>query len=93
MALSNLLKGANMYSAAFLWQLSTEMGVIMPDDEKWGAIRGHRNEMLTKSDWSQLTDAPFTAEEKNVWTTYRQSLRDVPQDYGNPDDVMFPEQP
>jgi hypothetical protein len=82
-----------MYSAAFLWQLATEMGVTIPDDEKWFSIRNYRNEMLTKSDWSQLADAPFTAEEKNAWTAYRQALRDVPQDYGYPDDVMFPDAP
>jgi hypothetical protein len=82
-----------MISATFLWQLATEMGVTIPDDEKWFSIRNYRNELLAKSDWSQLADAPFLAEEKSAWTAYRQALRDVPQDFGNPDDVMFPEQP
>jgi hypothetical protein len=79
--------------ALFLWSIATELGVTIPDDEKWFSIRNYRNEMLTKSDWSQLADAPFSAEEKNAWTAYRQALRDLPQDFGNPDEVMFPEQP
>ena len=82
-----------MYSAQFLWQLSIDMGVTMPDDEKWFSIRNYRVELLTKSDWTQLGDTPFSAEEKNAWTAYRQALRDVPQDFGSPDDVMFPEVP
>ena len=65
----------------------------MPDDEKWSAIRIHRSKLLTESDWSQLADAPFTAQEKNAWTAYRQALRDIPQDYASPDDVMFPDLP
>jgi hypothetical protein len=82
-----------MYSASFLWQLSIDMEVEMPEDEKWFSIRNYRNEMLSKSDWTQLGDAPFSAEEKNAWTAYRQALRDVPQDFGDPDDVMFPDTP
>ena len=38
-----------MYSAAFLWQLATDMGVTIPDDEKWFSIRNYRTEMLIKS--------------------------------------------
>ena len=32
------------------------------------------------SDWTQLGDAPISADEKAKWTTYRQKLRDIPQD-------------
>jgi len=82
-----------MYSATFLWQIATDLGVIPSDDEKWTAIRLHRQLKLTETDWTQLGDAPFTAEQKDAWTVYRQSLRDVPQDFANPDDVMFQEKP
>ena len=39
-----------------------------------------RNFLLMDSDWTQLGDAPISAEEKAKWVTYRQKLRDIPQD-------------
>lgn len=80
-------------SATFLWAGMEAMGQPVTDETKWYLIRSFRTELLARSDWTQIGDAPFTAEEKNAWTTYRQALRDLPQDYGNPNDVMFPEEP
>jgi hypothetical protein len=65
----------------------------MPEEYKWNIIRTYRSTLLTQSDWTQLGDAPFTAEQKDAWTLYRQTLRDIPQDYSNPNDVFFPEKP
>ncbi len=42
-------------------------------------IRRIRNQKLAESDWTQLPDAPLTAEQKAEWAAYRQALRDVPQ--------------
>ena len=82
-----------MQSANFLWAGMVAMGLEVPVENKWNLIRSYRSELLARSDWSQLGDAPFTAEEKNAWTAYRQTLRDLPQDFVNPDDVMFPQEP
>jgi hypothetical protein len=82
-----------MISATFLWSEQTSFGVNPPDKEKWSLIRMYRAGLLTQTDWTQLGDAPFTAEQKDAWTAYRQALRDIPQDYGNPDAAMFPEMP
>jgi Phage tail assembly chaperone protein len=35
----------------------------------------------------------MTSEEKLAWSAYRQALRDIPQDFDNPEDVVFPEVP
>ena len=40
-----------------------------------------------------VSDAPITAEKKEEWETYRQSLRDIPQDYDSPDEVVYPDKP
>jgi len=62
--------------------------------EQWEIIRLGRNDLLTKSDWTQLTDSPLTAEKKEEWATYRQKLRDMPQSDGsNPFTIFFPDQP
>ena len=52
-------------------------------------IREYRNDLLAKSDWTQLTDSSVSA----VWTDYRQELRDVPQQEGFPYEVAWPEKP
>tara|TARA_B100000470_G_scaffold219943_1_gene207603 strand:- start:1154 stop:1540 length:387 start_codon:yes stop_codon:yes gene_type:complete len=39
-------------------------------------IRGHRNGLLTHSDWSVLEDATLGDHTKAEWLTYRQALRD-----------------
>jgi hypothetical protein len=40
-------------------------------------IRTERDALLATSDWTQLPDSPFTAEQKSAWATYRQALRDL----------------
>lgn len=62
-------------------------------EEKEITARNERNLKLTFSDWTQLEDAPLTAEQKKAWAAYRQSLRDVPDQAGFPDVIEWPEQP
>ncbi len=59
---------------------------------KWGEIRAKRNQLLKDSDYTMLKDYPTTVSEQK-WTTYRQSLRDIPQTFSNPDDVTYPDKP
>jgi Phage tail assembly chaperone protein len=48
------------------------------EERKWKDMRTERNARLTKCDWTQLSDAPLTAEKKQAWMAYRQELRDFP---------------
>lgn len=59
----------------------------------WNAIKVQRNILLSESDWTQMADAPLTIGEKLLWSEYRQALRDIPQTFANPEDVIFPEKP
>ena len=52
--------------------------------------RNKRNKLLDESDWTQLPDALAIT---NDWTTYRQALRDVPQQTGFPNDITWPTEP
>jgi hypothetical protein len=55
-----------------------------------------RNEQLTASDWTQMPDSPITDEQKQLWQTYRQALRDFPNTYtGSPNEwrASFPTKP
>ncbi len=58
----------------------------------WTKVSLIRNFLLMDSDWTQLGDAPISAEEKAKWVTYRQKLRDIPQDQATiaANSVVFP---
>jgi hypothetical protein len=59
----------------------------------WKRIRNERQKLLTNSDWTQLNNAPLTSERVSAWATYRQELRDIPQEFDDPDFVIWPNQP
>jgi hypothetical protein len=58
----------------------------------WTKVTLIRNFLLMDSDWTQLGDAPISADDKAKWTTYRQKLRDIPQDQKDnaANGVVFP---
>ena len=58
----------------------------------WTKVALIRNFLLMDSDWTQLGDAPISAEDKVKWQTYRQKLRDIPQDQKEiaANSVVFP---
>jgi hypothetical protein len=56
----------------------------------WKSIRDKRNQLLDDSDYTQVSDFPGNRE---AWTSYRQLLRDLPQQYKNPEDVVWPPKP
>ena len=53
-------------------------------------VRKERDIRLRGSDWAILEDTPT---DKVVWQTYRQALRDVPQQEGFPQEIIWPEKP
>ena len=66
---------------------------LFPDatnEQKWEQIKLWRNTQLALSDWTMLPDAPT---DKAAWATYRQALRDLPQQGGIADAVEFPVAP
>lgn len=44
------------------------------------SFRGMRTRMLLDSDWTQLLDAPLSDDDKTLYRTYRQHLRDMTDD-------------
>lgn len=55
-----------------------------------GAVREQRNLLLKESDWTQLPDSQCN---KELWAAYRALLRDVPQQEGFPNDIVWPDAP
>ena len=60
------------------------------NDEKWNGLRGKRNLLLANSDFTQLSDSP---KDQLKWESYRKALRDLPKNYPNADDVVWPTEP
>lgn len=59
-------------------------------DDLASAARDERDLLLAKCDWTQIADAPV---DKAAWATYRQALRDIPEQEGFPTDVTWPTKP
>ena len=61
----------------------------------WSKVVLIRNFLLSDSDWTQLGDAQLTTQQKADWVTYRQKLRDIPQDQteASAATVVFPVTP
>lgn len=59
--------------------------------DKAREVRDRRDERLTATDWTQLLDAPPATQAAHA--TYRQALRDVPQQAGFPFNVTWPAKP
>ncbi|RVT95264.1 phage tail protein [Rhodovarius crocodyli] len=55
--------------------------------------RAQRDRRLAASDWTQIADSPLAAPERAAWATYRQALRDVPEQEGFPAAVTWPDPP
>lgn len=57
------------------------------------AARTQRDGLLAASDWTQLADTALDDTAKVLWQSYRQALRDVPQQTAFPDTVEWPSPP
>lgn len=64
--------------------------VDLPKDEVAAKARAMRDKTLAQTDHTQLPDAPG---DRGAWATYRQALRDIPQQAGFPDTIDWPRPP
>lgn len=55
--------------------------------------RAKRDRLLAETDWTQVLDAPIDAATREAYRVYRQALRDVPEQEGFPQTIVWPELP
>jgi hypothetical protein len=55
--------------------------------------RTKRDKLLQECDYTQTLDYPATNTERSAWAAYRQALRDIPEQEGFPNDVVWPTMP
>ena len=53
-------------------------------------MRLWRNKELTRTDWTQVADAPV---DQAAWAVYRQALRDLPASNADPREIELPIEP
>ena len=59
----------------------------------WARLRSERDALLVSSDWTQYNDSPLSDEAKAEWVTYRESLRDLPENTDDPANPTWPTPP
>ena len=57
------------------------------------SARAQRDKLLAATDWAVLPDSPLDESSKTSLKTYRQALRDVPQQEGFPNNISWPNMP
>lgn len=75
---------------------------VITDEQKWQSIRQQRDQKLSDTQWimdrhseqvAHGIQPTLTTTQIKAFAEYRQALRDLPQSVGNPDDVVWPENP
>lgn len=56
-------------------------------------IRTKRDNLLTQTDWTQVTDTVLNTEKQQEYKEYRQQLRDITEQQEFPYKVVFPKNP
>lgn len=66
----------------------------LEDDNKWINLRLDRDALLQDSDWlMSISDSPLSTSKTEEWKTYRQTLRDLPSNTSDIDNINWPNKP
>lgn len=65
------------------------------EQNSWKTIREERDNLLAQSDRFMLVDLfnSLPQEKQVAWTNYRNDLRNIPEAYSNPSEVIWPTRP
>jgi len=83
----------NVYVDLTAEELEAEAADIAAMDLDMTFVRIQRNEMLSSSDWTQIGDATLGDHTAEEWRTYRQALKDIPQNHTRVSEVVWPNDP
>lgn len=86
---------SNRHYAQFLQEVKegkAKLVLYVPPTPTWEQIRSQRDALLKDSDWSAFADAN-PKPSKEAWLSYRQTLRDIPNTFKTPEEVIWPNKP
>ena len=69
------------------WKIQLEKEILSLD------VRLERNKILSDTDHLIQSDYPISDEKKQEIKAYRQALRDIPQQDGFPENIVWPDKP
>ncbi|MDW7550183.1 phage tail assembly chaperone [Pseudoalteromonas sp. SCSIO 43201] len=61
--------------------------------KQWAEVRNIRHRLLVETDWTQVSDAPLNEAKRAEFNAYRAALRDLPQSFESPEQVVWPTKP
>lgn len=68
--------------------------LVLAVEEQLAALRRKRDRLLAASDKTQVPDFPITPEQRQQWSSYRQTLRAMPELYAaDPASAVWPTPP
>jgi hypothetical protein len=73
------------------WILLDDYQQLLDTNAAAGFARNRRNRLLEECDWTQAKDIPDAV--SSQWTEYRQALRDITNQEGFPNAIIWPEKP
>ena len=62
-------------------------------EARWATVRAIRDKLLVLSDGPMARESEQAGPKKNDYEAYRQSLRNVPQEHQDPNDITWPTKP
>ncbi|CAH9055093.1 hypothetical protein PSECIP111951_01171 [Pseudoalteromonas holothuriae] len=71
-------------------QMPTEQ---LLEESKWSTVKAIRDAHLKATDWVVVKHQEIGEALPEEFTQYRQTLRDIPQTFDNPDEVVWPQKP
>ena len=87
--------GRDIYNRALAGEFGEVAEYVPPPpptiEEQSVIERQNRDQLISNTDWTQASDIPQSTKDK--WASYRQLLRDVPQQEGFPFNIVWPEKP
>jgi hypothetical protein len=57
------------------------------------AMKDQRDRFLSACDWTQLADSPLSSTQQSAWRKYRQTLRDLPAQTTDINNIKWPSAP
>jgi len=73
-----------------LWEAVPPIGSEVSDETKWILIKLERTRRIEAVEKYLRPDVPISFTKRQEIAEYIQTLRDVPQNFSNPDLVQFP---
>ena len=88
---NNFIQYLQSKEPGYIYQRYVTAVEAQDEEEAAEAARAYRNSLLDGSDSMLVIDRPNVNTE--AWETYRQALRDVPEQEGFPLNIVWPEKP